>query len=193
MKAALLDENTIDDLLADLPGPGAQRHLQACTHTTFSPNVVATRGRPKTNVIPDVVEIDVDVRTMPGDDTDEVTAHLRAALGDDLFDRVDVEVLMDDPASMSRADTPLWDALQRAVNVPFPDAGINPIFTVGFTDARVFRELGAVSYGAGLFSPSLDPGEFGLRFHGHDERIDVESLGLTTALWERVITDLMGG
>jgi hypothetical protein len=26
------------------------------------------------------------------------------------------------PASISRTDTPLWDALQRAVNVPFPDA-----------------------------------------------------------------------
>ncbi len=62
---------------------------------------------------------------------------------------------------------------------------------VGFTDSRVFRELGAISYGAGLFSPSLDPGEFSLRFHGHDERVDVESLRLTTELWERVIVDLM--
>ena len=98
---------------------------------------------------------------------------------------------MDDPASISRTDTPLWDALQRAVNVPFPDARLNPQFTVGFTDSRVFRELGAISYGAGLFSPALDPGEFSLRFHGHDERVDVESLRLTTELWERVIVDLM--
>ena len=62
-------------------------------------------------------------------------------------DKVDVEVLMDDPASMSRADTPLWDAVQRAVNVPFPDARLNPQFIVGFTDSRVFRDLGAVAYG----------------------------------------------
>ena len=81
---------------------------------------------------------------------------------------------------------------QRAVNVPFPDARLNPQFIVGFTDARVFRELGAVSYGAGLFSPSIDAGEFGQRFHGHDERIDIESLRLTTELWERVILDLLG-
>jgi acetylornithine deacetylase/succinyl-diaminopimelate desuccinylase-like protein len=191
MAAAMLDESTIDDLLADLPNPGAKRHLHACTHTTFSPNVVATKGRPKTNVIPDVVDLDIDIRTMPGEHTDEVTAHLRAALGDDLFERLDVEILMDDPASISRTDTPLWDALQRAVNVPFPDATLNPQFTVGFTDSRVFRELGAVSYGAGLFSPALDAGDFSLRFHGHDERIDVESLRLTTELWERVVTDLM--
>jgi acetylornithine deacetylase/succinyl-diaminopimelate desuccinylase-like protein len=192
MKSAMLDEDTIDDLLADLPHPGAKGHFHACTHSTFSPNVLATKGRPKTNVIPDVVDIDVDIRTMPGDHTDEVTAHLRNALGDDLFDRVEVEVLMDDPASTSRVDTPLWDALERAVSVPFPDARLNPQFIVGFTDARVFRELGAVSYGAGLFSPSIDPGEFGQRFHGHNERIDIESLRLTTELWERVIVDLLG-
>ena len=40
--------------------------------------------------------------------------------------------------------------------------------------------MGAVAYGAGLFSPDLDPADFGRRFHGHDERIDVESLRLTT-------------
>jgi acetylornithine deacetylase/succinyl-diaminopimelate desuccinylase-like protein len=191
VKAAMVDEDLIDDFLADVPMPGAQRYFHACTHTTFSPNVIGTIGRPKTNVIPDVIDLDVDIRTMPGDHTDEVEQHLRAALGDDMFERIDVEVLMDDPSSISRTDTPLWDALQRAVNVPFPDARLNPEFSVGFTDARVFRDLGAVSYGAGLFSPVVDPGEFSLRFHGHDERVDVESLRLTTQLWERVITDLM--
>src|SRR5215213_4478105 len=191
LASALLDEDRIDEALAGLPSAGAKAHLHACTHPTFSPNVVTTAGRPKTNVIPDVVDIDIDIRTMPGEHTDEVTAHLKAALGDDLFDRLDVEVVMDDPASISRVDTPLWDALQRAVNVPFPEARLNPQFSVGFTDSRVFRELGAISYGAGLFSPALNPGEFSLRFHGHDERVDVESLRLTTELWERVVVDLM--
>ncbi|MDJ0771490.1 MAG: M20/M25/M40 family metallo-hydrolase [Ilumatobacter sp.] len=192
MTAALLDEDAIDDLLDDLPHAGAKGHFHACTHTTFAPNVVSTVGRPKTNVIPDVVDLDIDIRTMPGDHTDEVAAHLRTALGDDLYDRIEIEILMDDPASMSRIDTPLWDSLQRAIGVPFPDARLNPQFIGGFTDSRVFRELGAVAYGAGLFSPMIDPADFGLRFHGHDERIDVESLRLTTELWERVVLDLLG-
>ena len=75
--------------------------------------------------------------------------------------------------------------------MPFPGATLAPQFSVGFTDARVFRELGAISYGAGLFSPTVDSAEFGRRFHGHDERVDVESLGLTVELWRRVVTDLM--
>ena len=192
VKDRMLDESAIDEFIDGLPREGGKGFLHACTHTTFSPNVVGTMGRPKTNVIPDIVDLDIDIRTLPGDHTDEVDAHLRAALGDELYDKVDVEILMDDASSISRIDTPLWDALQRAVNEPFPDARLNPQFTVGFTDARIFRELGAVSYGAGLFSPIVDPGEFSLRFHGHNERIDVESLRLTTELWERVVADLLG-
>ena len=128
--------------------------------------------------------------TLPGEDEADVATHLRAALGD-LADHVEVEPLMNDAASISRTDTPLWDSLQRAVNIPFPNARLTPQLVVGFTDARIYRELGAVSYGAGLFSPELDAGEFGSRFHGNNERIDVESLALTTRLWDHVVRDLL--
>lgn len=187
VRAALLDESAIDELLDNVPNRAAAAHLHACTHTTFSPNMV-DGGVMKTNVIPGRVDLDVDVRTMPGESAAEVDAHLRAALGD-LYDDVEVTVLINDPASASRIDTPLWDSMQRAVSVPFPDAQLHPSFAVGFTDARVFRELGAISYGAGLFSRGLDAAEYGRRFHGHNERIDVESLALTTAFWRRIIDD----
>lgn len=189
MRAALLDESTIDELLDDLPSAPAAAHLHACTHTTFSPNLV-DGGAMKTNTIPDHVVVNVDIRTLPGDGPDEVDAHLRAALGD-LADHVEVEIIMNDPASTSRVDTPLWDALARAVSDPFPTARLTPQLVVGFTDARIYREMGAVAYGAGLFSPELDAGEFGSRFHGHNERIDVESLALTTRLWHHVTRDLL--
>ena len=185
----LLDEDRVDGFLADVPHVGTAGHLHACTHTTFSPNVGDGPG--KTNVIPDRVSIDVDIRTMPGDHTEEVAAHLREALGD-LADHVETEVIMDDSASSSRIDTPLWDALERAITKPFPSARLNPQFIVGFTDARVYREMGAVAYGAGLLSPSISGGEFSRRFHGHDERIDVESLRLTTDMYLDVCRDMLG-
>ena len=185
----LLDEDRVDGFLADVPHVGTAGHLHACTHTTFSPNVGDSPG--KINVIPDRVSIDVDIRTMPGDHTEEVAAHLREALGD-LADHVETEVIMDDSASSSRIDTPLWDALERAVTKPFPSARLNPQFIVGFTDARVYREMGAVAYGAGLLSPSISGGEFFRRFHGHDERIDVESLRLTTGMYLDVCRDMLG-
>ena len=63
--------------------------------------------------------------------------------------------------------------------------------TVGFTDARIYRTMGAIAYGAGLFSPDLDSGDFSSRFHGNDERIDTESLRLTTEMWGDITRDLL--
>ncbi len=188
-KAVMLDADLLDQHLAELPSAAIASHFYSCTHTTFSPNVA--QGAMKTNVIPDTVDIDVDIRTMPGDSTAEVEAHLREALGD-LADQVAIEVLMDDPASTSPLQTPLWDSLQRAVDRPFPGAQLTPQFIVGFTDSRVYRDMGSVAYGAGLFSPELDVGAFGSRFHGDDERIDVESLRLSTGLFIDVARDLLG-
>ncbi|MFV2039351.1 MAG: M20/M25/M40 family metallo-hydrolase, partial [Acidimicrobiales bacterium] len=86
-KALLLDESTVDEFLEDLPPQNGPSYLHACTHTTFSTNVMTSQT--KTNVIPDTVSIDVDVRTMPGEGPDDVAEHLRAALGD-LADEVEV-------------------------------------------------------------------------------------------------------
>eukprot|EP01041_Mallomonas_annulata_P018460 gene18460-37396_t len=83
----------------------------------------------KTNVIPDCVDIGVDVRTLPGEGPDDVEAHLRAALGD-LYERVEVEVVMNDPSTISRTDTPLWDALERSITKPFPTARPTPQLVV---------------------------------------------------------------
>ncbi len=188
MKQMLMDPAHVDEALAQLP-LGVARHLHACTHTTFSCNLID--GKMKTNVIPDLIDLGVDIRTMPGETAAEVQAHLDAALGELVAD-VEVELVMDDPASISRIDTPVWDALARAVAHPFPTALLTPRVVVGFTDARVYRAMGSVAYGAGLFNPDLDSGEYASRFHGNDERIDVESLRLTTQLWLDVVQDVLG-
>ena len=187
-KAQLLRPGAIESLLDELPA-GQARSIYSCTHTTFSTNVFTSQT--KTNIIPDEVIIDVDVRTVPGESADDVRTHLDVALGE-LADHVEIEPLMNDVATISSNRTPLWDSLQRAVANVFPDAQLEPAISVGFTDARVHRELGAVAYGAGLLSPSLSAAEFGSRFHGNDERIDLESLRLTTGLWHDVVTDLLG-
>lgn len=63
---------------------------------------------------------------------------------------------------------------------------------VGGTDARFFRDKGAVGYGTGLFSREVTVSEFASRFHGHNKRIDVNSLGLCANLWVGVAKDLLG-
>ncbi len=190
-KALMLDADKLEMVLEDMPDVGTASFLHACTHTTFSANVVDGGPEMKTNTIPDAVTLDIDVRTLPGETATEVEAHLNEALGD-LADKIEVEALMNDPASISRIDTPLWSSLQKAVGRPFPEARLTPTMSVGFTDSRVFRDLGSVAYGAGLLSPELRSGEYSQRFHGNNERIDIESLRLTTQLWLDVVADLMG-
>ena len=67
-----------------------------------------------------------------------------------------------------------------------------PGIITGGTDARFYREQGAVAYGAALFSPEVNVETFGQRFHGNDERIDVESLGLSTEFWYGIARELVG-
>jgi len=188
VRTALLDPDQLDSCLTALPDKSLAAQLHACTHTTFSCNALA--GEMKTNVIPGTVDLDVDVRSLPGDDLDEVRTHLSAALGE-LLDHVDVEILLYQAATASPTETPLWECLQRAASNHFPASRIGPELAVGLTDARVYRELGAVAYGAGLFSPALDPGDYASRFHGDDERIDIHSLALSTSFWIDVARDFL--
>ncbi|MEZ5261277.1 MAG: M20/M25/M40 family metallo-hydrolase [Acidimicrobiales bacterium] len=188
LKAALLDPARIEDTLGQL-NPGTAKLFHACTHTTFSPNVV--HGGVKTNVIPDSVEIDVDIRTLPGVTNDDVDGYLREALGD-LADQVEVSRIFGDQATASSARTPLWDVLTKRTQVAYPEAELLPELIVGATDSRFFREKGTVAYGTGLYAPSVNFEQFATRFHGHDERIDVESLGLCTDYWLGIAEDVLG-
>lgn len=182
----LLDPGALDEAIEALP-PDIARNAHACSHTTFSPNVIG--GGVKTNVIPDEVTIEVDIRTLPGEDRPEVEAHLRAALGD-LADLVETEIIKHDPSTSSPVDNRLWTTLAGAMANAYPEARVVPSMVTGGTDARFFRDRGSVAYGAGLLSSKVDTGEFFSRFHGHDERIDIESLRLTCQLWLDVVADL---
>jgi acetylornithine deacetylase/succinyl-diaminopimelate desuccinylase-like protein len=179
LKAALVDPGRVFDTIAEFPTPIA-RSCHALTHTTISPNVL--HGGVKTNVIPDVVELDVDIRTVPGTTGDDVDQMLHEILGD-LAHRVEIGHLQDADATQSPRDTPLWDALATRMQIAYPGAQLVPGLVVGGTDARFYRQRGRVAYGAGLFAPGMSMSTFGERFHGHDERIDVTSLGLAAELW----------
>ena len=188
LTARLLDPTAVYDALHALD-PGTATMLHACSHTTFSPNVV--HGGVKSNVIPDTVDLDVDIRTLPGVTGDEVDAALTEAISD-LAGRVHIGRLVDDRSTASRLDNPMWQALERRAQVAYPGSTLLPQLEIGATDARFFRRRGTVAYGTGLFSANVTYEDMISRFHGHDERIDIESLGLTTDLWLGVAHELLG-
>jgi acetylornithine deacetylase/succinyl-diaminopimelate desuccinylase-like protein len=187
IRAALLDPDQFDDAIAELP-LGIARHWHACTHTTFAPTVA--HGGTKTNVIPDQVDLDVDIRTLPGQTGAHAAAMLRDALGD-LADVVEI-TSNDDSSTSSPVDTPLWDSLARTSAQLCEGSALVPSLMVGGTDNRFFRRAGSVGYGFGLFSKRLPYEDYATMFHGNDERVDQESLALSTQLWEAVARDLVG-
>ena len=186
-RSALTDPGRLRDTFAMMDTRTA-RYAHACTHTTFSPNVIS--GGTKANTIPDEVVIELDIRTLPGETDDDVEAHLVAALGD-LRDRVEAAPISNRRSTESPMDTPMWDVLSERFTAAHPAAEVVPWLLVGGTDAAFFREKGVVSYGAGLFSEKATLEEFQSRFHGIDERVDVDSLALQTQLWQDVATTLL--
>jgi acetylornithine deacetylase/succinyl-diaminopimelate desuccinylase-like protein len=185
---ALRDPAKVESFAESAPDIGIARTVHASTHTTFAPTIV--HGGVKTNVIPDTVDLEVDIRTLPGQTGSDIEAMLAEALGD-LANQVEVTPISGDEASASSIDTPLWDSLSRISEKLVPGASTVPFLTVGATDARVFRKVGAVAYGYGLFSERIPFAEFESMFHGDNERVDVESLDLTTKLWSGLLADFL--
>ena len=186
MRDGFLDPSAVRDYCETLP-LGMGRLVQACTHTTFAPTIA--HGGTKTNVIPDHVELEVDIRTLPGQSGDDIRELLRDALGD-LYDRVEIES-NEDLSTASPIDTPLWDTLSKVSARLVKDSALVPFLMVGGTDNRFFRRAGAVGYGYGLFSQRLGFEDYATMFHGNDERVDVESLSLSEQLWRAVAEELL--
>lgn len=177
------DPLQVEGICEEMADVRLARLAHACTHVTISPNVA--HGGTKTNIIPDEVVLEVDMRTLPGQHREEVEALVHEALGP-LAAEVQLEMVQDQAASESRADGALWRALGEVSSSLVGEARLVPAMMTGGTDARFWRARGAVAYGFGLFSERMTPGEYDAMFHGRDERVDVDSLRLSAELWEGV-------
>ena len=188
---ALTDPARVHETVSDWDNLTLAREAHACTHTTFSPNIV--HGGTKVNVIPDRIEIDVDIRALPGVESHEVEAMLKEAMGN-LADRVTIETPRDRKGggTVSPVDTPLMAAISRIATRMMPDAKIVPAITTGGTDAKFFRWKGIPSYGFGLHSLRIPYTEYPIMFHGHNERVDTESLKLSAMMCEALCRDFLG-
>jgi acetylornithine deacetylase/succinyl-diaminopimelate desuccinylase-like protein len=187
---ALTDPDRVWETARDLDNLALAREAHACTHTTFSPNIA--HGGTKVNVIPDRVDIDVDIRSLPGIEQHEVEAMIVEALGN----LADCVTIAPPPAvrrggSVSPTDTPLMAAISRVATRLMPDSRVVPAITTGGTDAKFFRWKGIPSYGFGLHSTRIPYTEYPLMFHGHNERVDTESLKLSAIMWEALSRDFL--
>jgi acetylornithine deacetylase/succinyl-diaminopimelate desuccinylase-like protein len=124
---------------------------------------------PKVNVIPSTAEATLDCRLLPGENPDEFVAGLKARINDP---RVTVERLSQPTdAGVSRVDTPLFEALRRAVRAQYPEAVVTPILIPYGTDSVQLRKRGVAAYG---FNPMVLGADLVATMHSDSERIPVE-------------------
>jgi acetylornithine deacetylase/succinyl-diaminopimelate desuccinylase-like protein len=186
----LLDPAHIADALVALP-PALASNLHSCSHMTINPNTI--QSGEKLNTVPDTAVLELDIRMLPGQTQQDVDRLLPEIIGPDLMPSVEIEWYRDDLTNgfgVSSTESPLWDALGDAIRVAYPEATVMPSLVTGGTDCRFYRERGIPAYGAGLLSDKVPLSEFLSRFHGNDERIDVDSLRLTTQLFLNVFDRL---
>ncbi len=110
---------------------------------------------------------------------------------DDLAPRVTMQRGRGQQGSLSTHDTPLVAAMERVTSHLMPGSRVVPKMTTGGTDAKFFRWQGVPAYGFGLQSLRIPYIEYPLMFHGHNERVDTESLKLSAMMWESLAREFL--
>jgi acetylornithine deacetylase/succinyl-diaminopimelate desuccinylase-like protein len=160
--------------------PALARYIHAATHLTISSNVL--HAGTKTNIVADRAHAEIDIRGLEGMDRQFVDSHLRKAMGS-AADHVEILPVMDGRATVSSIGNVLWEAIADAVEELDGHRNLVPTMTTVATDARFWRAKGTVAYGVGLFDDRMSFSEMTTLFHGHDERVSIESVGRTTSLY----------
>lgn len=169
-------------------GPLA-RYSHAMSHLTVAPTVLRAGGA--INVLPSTAYIELDIRPLPGQGQGDVDKLLLEALGD-LAERVDIEHLITEDATVSPASGPLYDAITATLHEFFPDAEIVPTIAAGGSDLRFGRRLGGVGYGFALHATGRSFGEVLDQLHSHDEFVHVEDVELTARAYRSLVRRFLG-
>ena len=184
----LSNEKKHDEALKHVEQP-LSAVLHSCCHNTFSPNTIV--GGVKVNTVADQVKLGVDIRTLPGVSSDDLSKMITDVLGD-LEQKVSISYLQKNESSISTTDNPFYDLLENVANTFIPNSKLLPTIASYGTDARFFRHAGAVAYGFGLFSKEISFQDHLNMFHSRNEKVDIESLELTTEMYKRVIKEFLG-
>jgi len=191
VKAALTDPDRVDTAIDDLAvtDPLFARYAHAVTHLTVSPNMLDAGM--KTNIVADKASTVVDIRALPGQDKAFIDSYLFKAMGG-ARDDIDIVPVMEHDASVSTVGNPLWEAIADSVETLEGHRNLLPTLMNVATDARFWRQKGTISYGVGLFDDRISFSEMLALFHGHDEHVSVESVKMTTVLYEHVLDRFLG-
>lgn len=187
VRAFRFDPSTEQQLLRgenyEALGPLA-RYSHAMSHLTVAPTVIRAGGA--INVLPSNAYVELDIRPLPGQTQEEVDEVLREALGD-LADRVEIEHLITEDATVSPASGPLYEAIVETFGEFFPGVPVVPTIAAGGSDLRFGRRKGGVGYGFALHAAGRGFGEVLDQLHSHDEYVEIEDVELTAKAYRSLV------
>jgi carboxypeptidase PM20D1 len=152
----------------------------ALVRTTVAPTMLSGGVAP--NVLPVCAEASLNIRTLPGSDTESLITWIKA-LTEDLGVKAEV-VFEQAPPDPSDYKGFAFQTLSHAINDVFPGVPAVPGLFCGATDARHYTLF---SDSVMRFSPfAVSPEELA-SVHAENERVPVASLGKAVKFYRRVI------
>ena len=155
----------------------------ATLQTTIAPTML--EGSPKMNVLPSVARATINLRILPGDTIDSVTAHVKESLGGLPVTVKSIGPRIEPSPVASRRSAGF--RLVSGLAASHFDAPVAPLLMIGLTDSRHLTALTPDIYRYSPFSLGLrDIGSV----HGIDERLSIANFGLMLSFYQQL---LVGG
>ena len=164
------------DILAMLASPPDEKAVarvaasSAYYNALMRTTAVATQltGGHAQNALPQKAQAVVNVRMLPGESIEDVTATLRRVLADDQITITRLDQNRSAPLSPLRTD--VVTLVEKVAAGLWPGVPVVPFMSTGATDGTFLRAAGIPVYGvSGMFGDVDD-----VRAHGKDERIGVK-------------------
>ncbi|MHA1958643.1 MAG: M20/M25/M40 family metallo-hydrolase [Candidatus Thorarchaeota archaeon] len=158
--------------------------IHSLSQMTISPNVC--QGGTKINTVAGSAHLEVDIRTLPGQDHEYVMSYLARALGRlALLEKIEPTGSIQSVGNSSAVQSPLVDTMSVVLKeVMGNEANLVPMIMFGATDCRFFRKRWSTeAYGFSLFDDRLDAETIATLAHGDNERVSLGTLDLTSKIY----------
>ena len=148
-------------------------------NATLRTTCVATRleGGHARNALPQLAAANVNCRVLPDERPESVTATLKRVIADEQVSVTIVGEVSTGPPSPMRED--LMSVISTLTSTLWPGVPAVPMMVMGATDGLYLRAAGIPTYGVQGFFYDRDD----IRFHGRDERLKVQPVGVRSGKW----------
>jgi acetylornithine deacetylase/succinyl-diaminopimelate desuccinylase-like protein len=159
-----------------------ERSVQAMLYNTISPTII--KAGEKANVLPEIGELTLDCRLLPGETPEEFLKKLTVIINNPA---INLEIISKAVPTESSINTELFRIIKKRIQLENEKALVVPYLAPGGTDSRFFRHLGITAYG---FMPIIINETELQRMHGIDERISLHNLQQGTRILYETVREL---